>query len=110
MQCSSVGWPKLADEKGLTRYERQADSSYLATIIYGDFLTRLKAQFLATPCPAYPLTKGFTGGLMGWMSYPKSSRSNTEKICIPAMCFGFYDVFILLMMRGKFIFTHLLRH
>ena len=87
-------WLLVADEKGLTRYERQADSSYLATIIYGDFLTRLKAQFLATPCPAYPLTKGFTGGLMGWMSYPKSSRSNTEKICIPAMCFGFYDVFI----------------
>jgi para-aminobenzoate synthetase component 1 len=87
-------WLLVADKTTLRCYERQTDLSYQATIIKDDFLTRLKSQFSATPCPAYPLSDGFTGGLMGWMSYPNSSRANSEIVSFPSMCLGFYDVFI----------------
>lgn len=87
-------WLLVANDCGLILYQRQADLSYLPSPSNEDLLTCLKTLFLATPCPAYPLTHGFTGGLMGWMGYPNSSHANTEKICFPSVCLGFYDVFI----------------
>lgn len=87
-------WLFLSDNKGLMLYLRQSDFSYQQTLLNEDLLTSLKKLFLATPCPAYTLSDGFTGGLMGWMSYPKSSRANSEKICFPSLCLGFYDAFI----------------
>ena len=32
------------------------------------------------------------GWIKGWMR--KSSRANSEKICFPSLCLGFYDAFI----------------
>ena len=94
-------WLLVADETTLTRYERQVDLSYQQTPLNEDLLTCLKKLFSSTPCPAYPLTHGFTGGLMGWMSYPNSSHANSEKISFPSICFGFYDVFIRPNNEGK---------
>ena len=89
-------WLLVADETTLTRYERQVDLSYQQTPLNEDLLTCLKKLFLATPCPAYPLTLGFTGGLMGWMSYPNSSRA--LQYALAFMMFLF-----VLIMKEKFI-------
>lgn len=87
-------WLFVSDKRGLMLYQRQTDLSYQQTLVNEDLLRYLKLLFSTTPCPAYPLTHGFTGGLMGWMSYPNSSRANSEIVSFPSMCLGFYDVFI----------------
>lgn len=87
-------WLLVANNSELSFYQRQTDFSYQQTPLNEDLLTCLKKLFSVTPCPTYPLSDGFTGGLMGWMSYPNSSRANSEKISFPSICFGFYDVFI----------------
>ncbi len=87
-------WLLVNDSNNLLHYCRDENLDYEPTIIATDLLTTLKDQLLTTPCPDYPLKIGFNGGLMGWMSYPKSALHYGEHVNFPAACFGFYDVFI----------------
>ena len=96
-------WLLVADETTLTRYERQVDLSYQQTPLNEDLLTRLKKLFSSTPCPAYPLTHGFTGGLMGWMSFQTlpvliMKESHSLQYALAFMMFLFD-----LIMKEKFI-------
>lgn len=65
---------------------------YTKQLISHDIFDFLKKKMATTDCPNYPIEQGFNGGLVGWLSYPSSSKQHT--LDFPSLCFGFYDCFI----------------
>lgn len=83
----------LVKQQGQLHYlTRQDDFSYVGELVDGELLALLKEKLLTSPCPHYPITHGFNGGLVGWLSYPSSA--NMHAIDFPDVCMGFYDCFI----------------
>lgn len=85
-------WLLIKHQNQLILLTRETDFSYKKEIVSSNFLDYLKQLFANSACPQYPITKGFNGGLVGWLSYPSTSQQH--EIDFPSLCFGFYDCFI----------------
>ncbi len=95
-------WVLVQQLEDLLLFKRLTEGHYHVEVISGDFKTLLKVM-LANEQPLYALEKGFSGGLMGWMSYDFQNHhpDSTHKVNFPAACFAFYDVFIRPNNEGK---------
>ena len=85
-------WVLVQYQNELICYSRQADLSYASYKITTPLLVFIKKNLLKTTTPNYSIVDGFSGGLMGWLSYPSSSL-NTNIDCASVLI-GFYDSFI----------------
>jgi para-aminobenzoate synthetase component 1 len=84
-------WVLVQYKNELICYLRQADLSYISHRVNIAALSFLKENLLNTESPNYGALNGFSGGLMGWLSYPSSSH---KPIDCASVLIGFYDSFI----------------
>lgn len=87
-------WLLVQQHADLLCYTRQADLRYKASPVTDSILSLLKQKIAHTPCPSYPITQGFSGGLMGYLSYPSATQVHHQTIENPSVLMGFYDSFV----------------
>lgn len=87
-------WVLVQQATQLLCYTRQADLSYKASPVTDSLLDLLKQKIAQSPCPSYPITQGFSGGLMGYLSYPSAAQAHHQHINSTSVLMGFYDSFV----------------
>lgn len=85
-------WVLVKYKNELVCYWRQTNLSYVANPVHTHLLAFIKKNLVKTNTPNYGGLIGFSGGLMGWLSYPSFSL-NTNIDCASVLI-GFYDSFI----------------